>query len=74
MQFDVSHSLIHPQRTIYGSWVTSIWRMEQLVERLVQWKLHPEELITDRYSLDNVSTAFEKMAEGKCGKVAVVFD
>jgi Zn-dependent alcohol dehydrogenase len=48
--------------------------MEQLVERLVQWKLHPEELITDRYSLDNVSTAFEKMAEGKCGKVAVVFD
>ena len=32
--------IIHDQKTIHGSWVTTIWRMEELVERLVRWK-HP---------------------------------
>jgi hypothetical protein len=33
--------MIHDQKTLYGSWVTSTWRMEELVERLVRWNLHP---------------------------------
>src|SRR5512134_155834 len=28
-----SPDLIHDQKTLYGSWVTSLWRMEELVER-----------------------------------------
>jgi threonine dehydrogenase-like Zn-dependent dehydrogenase len=69
-----SPDMIHDQKTIYGSWVTSIWLMEDLVERIVRWKIHPEELVTDRFSLEQAGDAYALMASGKCGKVAVVFD
>jgi len=72
--FTPSPDIIHDQKTIYGSWVTNIWRMEELVERLVKWKIKPAELITNRFTLDNVDKAYALMASGKCGKVAVVFD
>ena len=72
--FRPSEDIIHDQKTIYGSWVTSIWRMEELVERLVRWKIHPEDLITHRFPLEKVSGAYSLMASGKCGKVAVCFD
>ena len=38
------------------------------------WGIHPEDLVTHRFTLDEVSKAYELMDEGKCGKVAVVFD
>lgn len=74
VEFNPSPDIIHDQKTIYGSWVTNIWRMEELVERIVRWNIHPEDLVTHRFSLDNASEAFALMAEGKCGKVAIVFD
>ena len=73
VDFDVSSSLIHPQKTIYGSWVTSISKMEQLVERIVQWKIHPEDLITHKFLLKDTDKAYQEMAKGSCGKVAVIF-
>ena len=48
--------------------------MEELVERIVRWGIHPEDLVTHRFTLSKVSEAFSLMAEGKCGKVAIVFD
>lgn len=72
--FQPSPDIIHDQKTIYGSWVTNIWRMEELVERLVRWNIHPEQLITHRFPLDKVADAYALMASGKCGKVAVCFD
>jgi threonine dehydrogenase-like Zn-dependent dehydrogenase len=72
--FQPSPDIIHDQKTIYGSWVTNIWRMEELVERIVRWNIHPEKLITHRFSLDKAAEAYALMASGKCGKVAVVFD
>ena len=72
--FSPSPDIIHDQKTIHGSWVTSIWLMEELVERLVRWKLHPADLVTHRFALDRVDEAYALMAEGRCGKVAVVFD
>ena len=48
--------------------------MEELVERLVRWNLHPADLVTHRFALDRVSEAYSLMASGKCGKVAVCFD
>ena len=69
--FNPSPDIIHDQKTIYGSWVTSTWLMEELVERLVRWNLHPEEIITHRFSLDNAAEAYALMASGRCGKVAV---
>lgn len=72
--FDPSPDIIHDQKTICGSWVTSIWRMEELVERLVRWNLHPADLVTHRFPLDRVADAYAQMAAGTCGKVAVCFD
>jgi threonine dehydrogenase-like Zn-dependent dehydrogenase len=48
--------------------------MEELVERIVRWNIHPEDLVTHRFTLDKVVDAYKLMDEGKCGKVAVVFD
>jgi threonine dehydrogenase-like Zn-dependent dehydrogenase len=72
--FQPSPDIIHDQKTVYGSWVTNIWRMEELVERIVRWGIRPEKLITHRFPLGQVSEAYALMASGKCGKVAVVFD
>jgi threonine dehydrogenase-like Zn-dependent dehydrogenase len=69
--FNPSPDMIHDQKTIYGSWVTSTWLMEELVERLVRWNLHPETIITHRFPLEQAAEAYELMASGRCGKVAV---
>jgi threonine dehydrogenase-like Zn-dependent dehydrogenase len=66
-----SSDIIHDQKTIFGSWVTSTWRMEELVERLVRWELHPQDIITHRFALNHADAAYALMASGKCGKVAV---
>ena len=71
---DPSPDMIHGQTTIYGSWVTSLWKMEELVERLVRWKIHPQDLITHKFSLVDAEKAYQLMESGQCGKVAVVFD
>jgi threonine dehydrogenase-like Zn-dependent dehydrogenase len=74
VEFNPSPDIIHDQKTIFGSWVTSTWLMEELVERLVRWNLHPAGLVTHRFALENVSDAYRLMASGRCGKVAVCFD
>ncbi len=74
VEFQPSQDLMHDQKTIIGSWVTSIWRLEDLVERLVRWNIHPERLITHWFSLDEVDAAYALMASQKCGKVAICFD
>lgn len=72
--FNPSPDIIHGQKTIYGSWVTSLWRMEELVERLVRWGIHPEDLITHEFPLEKAGEAYALMADGQCGKVAVTFN
>lgn len=72
--FNPSPDIIHDQKTIYGSWVASTWLMEEIVERLVRWNLHPADLIAHRFALDNIGRANELMSSGRCGKVAVCFD
>jgi threonine dehydrogenase-like Zn-dependent dehydrogenase len=74
LELQPSPDLIHDQKTVFGSWVTSIWRMEELVERIVRWGLHPADLVTHRFALEDASDAYSLMASGECGKVAVVFD
>ncbi len=74
VEFNPSPDIIHDQKTIFGSWVSSTWLMEELVERLVRWNLHPADLVTHRFTLERVGDAYALMAAGKCGKVAVCFD
>lgn len=66
-----SPDMIHDQKTIYGSWVTSTWLMEELVERLVRWNLHPQDIVTHRFPLERAGEAYALMASGRCGKIAV---
>ena len=70
--FDVSPLLIHPQITLYGSWVTSVPHMEELLERLSRWDLHPERTVTHRFRLDQAADAYAVMDGGQCGKVVIV--
>ena len=72
--FNPSPDIIHGQKTIFGSWVTSLWKMEELVERLVRWGIHPEDLITHEFPLEKADEAYALMAGGQCGKVAVTFE
>jgi len=74
VQFDVSPLLIHPQITLYGSWVTSLPHMEELVERLSLWNLHPEKTVTHRFTLDQAAEAYDVADKGQSGKVTIVYD
>ena len=74
VEFNPSPDMLHDQKTIYGSWVTSIWKMEELVSKIVRWGIHPEDLVTHRFTLEQADEAYALMASGNCGKVAVVFD
>lgn len=72
LELDVSPVLIHPQLTVHGSWVTSTWRMEQLVQDLVRWDLHPDVVVTDRFALDDAASAYELADAARSGKVGIV--
>jgi 2-desacetyl-2-hydroxyethyl bacteriochlorophyllide A dehydrogenase len=72
IELDASPMLIHPQLTVIGSWVTSVGRMEELVERLVRWGLHPDRTVTDTFPLADAAAAYRAADEGTRGKVAIM--
>lgn len=74
MTFDASNDLIHGQKTLLGSWVSQTWLVEELVTNMARWNLHLSDLVTHRYTLDQVGEAYKTMNDGNCGKVAVLFD
>jgi threonine dehydrogenase-like Zn-dependent dehydrogenase len=71
--FDVSQLMIHKQVTLYGSWVTSIGHMSDLLGHLERWQLHPEVIVTDRFTLDDAAAAYELADRGTSGKVCITF-
>lgn len=73
VRFDVSPLVIHPQLTIVGSWVCSIRQMEELVELLVRWELHPGVMVTDRFALEDADAAYRLADSGQTGKVAITW-
>lgn len=72
VDFDVSQTIIHNQITVYGSWVTSLGHMEELVEKLVEWNLKPEVIVSHRFTLDQAADAYRIADEGQSGKVVIV--
>ncbi|HEY3282127.1 MAG TPA: zinc-binding dehydrogenase [Armatimonadota bacterium] len=72
VEFEVSRYLIHKQITLYGSWVTSLKHMEELVELLSRWNLHPERIVTHRLPLQDAAEAYRLADEGQTGKVCLV--
>ena len=73
VSFEPSPLLIHKQLTLYGSWVCSLPQMEDLVERLVRWNLHPEQMVTHRFELEQGKEAYETFDTGRTGKVSIVW-
>ena len=72
LEVEASPVLIHRQLTVMGSWVTSIGRMEELVEHLVRWDLHPERVVTDLFPLAEAAEALEHMkANAHFGKLVL---
>jgi hypothetical protein len=55
--------------TVYGSWVSSTWRMSELLDRLVTWNLHPGKLVTDTFNLDQAALAYNVADAARRGKV-----
>ena len=74
VSFDVSELLIHKQVTLFGSWVTSLKHLEDLVEHLDRWGVHPEVTCTDRLPLAEAARAYELADRGQSGKVCIVFE
>ena len=74
VRFDVSPMLIHPQITLYGSWVTSLAHMAELTERLARWGIHPEATVTHRFPLARADEAYRIADEGNAGKVVITFE
>jgi threonine dehydrogenase-like Zn-dependent dehydrogenase len=72
MSLDVSHEVIHRQLTLVGSWVSSVGRMAELVDRLAVWRLHPEIVVTHRFGLQDAAKAYQLVDEGRAGKVALL--
>lgn len=74
VDFEVSKWLIHKQITLYGSWVTSLKHLEDLVAACDRWGIHPDLTCTERLPLARASEAYEIAAGGQTGKVAIVFE
>lgn len=69
---DVSATLIHRSITVYGSWVTSIVRMAELLDNLARWDLHPERIVTDTFDLADADRAYRLADTAQAGKIALV--
>lgn len=73
VEFQVSADLLHQQRRLIGSWVTSLANMEDCCHHLCDWRIFPHQAISDRYSLQQAGEAYALMAVGRCGKVVINF-
>ena len=72
--FAVSELLIHRQVSLHGSWVTSLAHMEDLLEHLIRWQLHPERIVTHRLPLERADEGYRIADRGASGKVCFVFE
>jgi threonine dehydrogenase-like Zn-dependent dehydrogenase len=73
VDFDVSQTMIHRQITLHGSWVTSVGHMADLIRHLDRWQLHPADIVTDTFGLDEADRAYRLADEGSAGKVVITF-
>ena len=73
LSVDVSEVLIHRQLTVHGSWVTSTVRMQELLDNLVRWGLHPDRVVSDTFALEQVAAAYERADSGASGKIGIVW-
>ncbi|MCD6520734.1 MAG: zinc-binding dehydrogenase [Anaerolineae bacterium] len=66
-----SPQMLHKQLTVVGSWVFGLWELKELLDFLVRHKLHPDQMVTHRFPLEEISKAFQVFDEGRTGKVMI---
>jgi len=69
---EVSDLLLHKNLTINASWVTSLQGMEDLAKLLASKKMHPEIIVSNRYSLADCNEAYKVAASAASGKVIIL--
>lgn len=72
--FAVSELMIHKQLTVYGSWVSSLGHMEELMDNLVRWNLSPQTIVSHRFPLAEADQAYAVADAGTSGKVCITFE
>jgi len=74
LSFNPSFTIVQKQLTLHGSWMSGISEMQDAIERIVRWKIRPEEIVTHTFPLDRIAEAFELAEAGEAGKVVFVWD
>ncbi len=69
VEFDVSPLLIHKQITLYGSWVTSLPHLAELLAVLSRHDVHPQLIAGPLLPLNEAAKAYTLADEGHSGKV-----
>lgn len=72
LETEVSDTLLHKHLTITASWVTSLQGMEDLTRMLAAEGLHPEVVVSHRFSLEQADEAYRIAAAGATGKVVLL--
>ncbi|MFI6024749.1 zinc-binding dehydrogenase [Amycolatopsis magusensis] len=72
LETEVSDALLHKQLTLYASWVTSLTAMAELAVNLARWGVRPEQVVSDRFPLEEADKAYALAAGASEGKVVLV--
>ena len=65
--------MLHKNSTIFGSWVTSTWRMEELAEKMNQYGFSFDSIITHIFKPSEIDLAYSTANQGSSGKIVVEF-
>ena len=71
--FYPSPDLLHKNSTIFGSWVTSTWRMEELAKKMNQYGFSFDSIITHIFKPSEIDLAYSTANQGSSGKIVVEF-
>jgi threonine dehydrogenase-like Zn-dependent dehydrogenase len=74
LTFDPTMQVIVKMLTVRGSWVSSQAEMQELTSILSRRGVHPESLVTQKFSLEEGSAAYETFRGGASGKMVFTFD
>jgi threonine dehydrogenase-like Zn-dependent dehydrogenase len=72
LTINAAEVLILKQLSLYGSWVSSLAQMEDVVEVLRARDLHPDAMVTGQYTLEGAGEAYQAFDGGSIGKLVVV--
>lgn len=53
---------------------SAVTELETLCRKLVEWDVHPDQLVSHTMRLEQCPEAFDLFHRGQCSKVAIVMD